>query len=201
MHISRSGLYVVTASEDQVVRLSHSSDLREVCVLRGHTAAVRAVVMLHDEDTIVSGALDYSLRVWSRTSGTCVRVLREHEHAVEALSLHPSGDILASGSHDRTVIIWSTTLFVPLRTVRCDNRIGCLAFSSVDGELLVGVSGVGCVAVNHATGASLGVVIPRGKWSYGLACLQGEASLVRHRRALASLPSLCFRYHRQCAFC
>jgi WD40 repeat protein len=176
---SVSGRFICSASDDKTVAVLHSNDLTMARVFEGHTQAVRAVAMLPDDDTVLSGGLDYAIRVWSISANRCEHVLQQHSQYVEALAIHPSGAMFASGSHDRSAIVWDTATFTPTRTFRLDNRIGCILFSPVDNMLLVGVSGVGIVQADIEQGIVLGTFAAMNKWAYGLARSRGEFHVCR----------------------
>ncbi len=169
---SLSGRYVASASDDKTVLVSQTSDLSEVCLFRGHSQAVRAVVILSDEDTVVSGSLDYSIRVWSIMAAACTRVLDEHQQYVEAIALHRSGRYFVSAGSDKTAILWDSKSFQPVRRINCQNRIGGIAFGD-DGDLVVGVLGFGAVVVDYMTGSRTGQLSTLSAWSYGLDAQQG----------------------------
>ena len=72
-----------------------------VMTLSGHTGWVRSVAVAGD--TIVSGALDSTVRVWDLNSGQLLRTLTGHTSYV--LSVAVAGDRIVSGSADDTIRI------------------------------------------------------------------------------------------------
>lgn len=55
---------------------------------------------------IVSGSNDCKIKVWSASTGACLRTLMGHSLLVRALSFDPRSGCLVSASYDRTVKIW-----------------------------------------------------------------------------------------------
>ena len=57
-------------------------------------------------DLVISGHMNFCLRVWNTATGGCDHVLRGHTDAVECITSWEQ--YLVSGSHDNTVKVWST---------------------------------------------------------------------------------------------
>eukprot|EP00123_Amoebidium_parasiticum_P013020 comp21713_c0_seq2/m.30677 comp21713_c0_seq2/g.30677 ORF comp21713_c0_seq2/g.30677 comp21713_c0_seq2/m.30677 type:complete len:571 (-) comp21713_c0_seq2:634-2346(-) len=97
-------------------------------VLNGHDENV--ITYLHfDEEKIVSGSDDCTLKIWDLKTGKCLHTLEGHRGGV--WSCHVEGNIIVSGSTDRTVKIWDgrtgqcvRTLEGHLSTVRCLHLVG-----------------------------------------------------------------------------
>lgn len=64
------------------------------------------IICLQQDDTIVSGSNDCKIKVWSATTGECIRTLVGHDLLVRALSFDPPTGRLVSASYDRTVKVW-----------------------------------------------------------------------------------------------
>jgi cytochrome c len=85
--------------------------------LRGHGGPVRAVVILDDGATLVSGGFDQSIIVWDVARGAADRVLRFHEGSVNALLALPGGGF-ASAGEDGRVALWDRDGSAPRRSIR-----------------------------------------------------------------------------------
>ncbi|XP_074598050.1 F-box and WD-40 domain protein 7 [Brevipalpus obovatus] len=100
--------------------------LKEILHLKGHDDHVITCLRFNPESNIiVSGSDDCTLRVWSATTGRCLRTLTGHTGGVWSSQLSPS-NILISGSTDRTLRVWNAmtgechhVLFGHTSTVRC----------------------------------------------------------------------------------
>jgi len=74
------------------------------------------VVIAPDDDTIVSGSCDRTIRVWDPEKNSVLRTMRGHAANVTSLAMSSGNDVLASGSMDKTIRLWNfqdgTTLCV-----------------------------------------------------------------------------------------
>uniref|UniRef100_A0AC35U9X2 F-box domain-containing protein n=1 Tax=Rhabditophanes sp. KR3021 TaxID=114890 RepID=A0AC35U9X2_9BILA len=69
----------------------------------------------YDDDKIISGLRDNTIKIWKRSDLACVKTLDGHTGSV--LCLQYDNDIIASGSSDSTVRIWD------VRTGECINTL------------------------------------------------------------------------------
>ncbi|CAB3376188.1 Hypothetical predicted protein [Cloeon dipterum] len=97
--------------------------IRPPKVLKGHDDHVITCLQFSDS-RILSGSDDNTLRVWSATTGKCLRVLVGHIGGVWSSQMH--GSTVISGSTDRTLKVWNAetgqclhTLYGHTSTVRC----------------------------------------------------------------------------------
>jgi len=73
--------------------------------LRGHSSWVTAVAI--QGDTIVSGSVDMTVKVWDLATGELRKTLRGHSSTVTAVAIQ--GDTIVSGSYDKTMNVWDLT--------------------------------------------------------------------------------------------
>ena len=64
-------------------------------VLKGHDAIV-VVVIVPDDDTVVSGSCDRTIRVWSQEHASVLRVMRGHAANVTSLAMAADNVVLAT---------------------------------------------------------------------------------------------------------
>lgn len=57
-----------------------------------------------DEDVSVTN--DGEIKIWSTSTGECLRTLTGHQYLVRALSVDPEAGRLVSVSYDQTVKVW-----------------------------------------------------------------------------------------------
>ncbi|KAI9352848.1 WD40-repeat-containing domain protein, partial [Obelidium mucronatum] len=74
---------------------------------RGHTGHIYCVKFMDCQTRIVSGSLDYSVRVWDIKSRECLHILLGHSDTVTCV--HTCGELVFSGSLDKTIRKWNTT--------------------------------------------------------------------------------------------
>lgn len=112
--------FIITGSRDSTLhvwRLPDEDDQGEdydendvinpyfVCVLRGHTASVRAVT--GHGNLIVSGSYDHTVRVWDLKEQKCKFVLRGHTDRIYSCLLDLERNRCISASMDSTIRAWS----------------------------------------------------------------------------------------------
>jgi WD40 repeat protein len=82
-------------------------EFETVAELSGHKKQVMSLAISSDGSRIVSGSLDWTMRVWDGRTfqeiGLC-----KHEGEVNSVAFSPDSSLIASGSDDCTVWIWNT---------------------------------------------------------------------------------------------
>jgi len=78
----------------------------------------------YNEQYLVSGSRDRSLKVWDMETRRCVRTLTKHRGSVLCLQFDsdPDEDIIVSGSSDSDVIIWKFSTGQEIQTLRHAHR-------------------------------------------------------------------------------
>ena len=100
------GLRAVADNCPQLISLNVADTLRALSVLWSGED-VYSVSFSPDGARIVSGSVDYCLRVWDAVSGQCVLgPLQAHTDSVRSVSFSPDGARIVSGSWDKTVRVW-----------------------------------------------------------------------------------------------
>jgi WD40 repeat protein len=123
--------------------LQDKQPARHIAVLKNHTGCVVSLAFSADRDTLASGGVDGSIRLWDFTSGSKPRekaMLAKHADAVHALAFSPNNYLLASGSGgmDGTVWLWNLTGDQPRPFIALQGHkspVDALAFSA-DGKML-----------------------------------------------------------------
>jgi WD40 repeat protein len=74
----------------------------------GHSRGIASLKLSQDGNTMVSGSVDGTVRIWSTSSTdkSCKRVLRAHTSAVNVIALDESA--VYTGSFDKTFREWKT---------------------------------------------------------------------------------------------
>ena len=73
--------------------------------IRGHPHAVLSVAVV-DEQRVVSGSLDKTLKLWDLRSGRCMQTLSGHTESVIAVAVVDEQRVV-SGSCDNTLKVWT----------------------------------------------------------------------------------------------
>ena len=117
--------------------------------LTGHRNMVSSVAFSPDGETLVSGSVDTTLRIWDVTSARERRLLRAHSgpFSVNEVRYAPVGNMLALASDARIIAVWDTPT-LQRRTVLSGygEGVASIAFSS-DANELASVSWSGTVKV------------------------------------------------------
>ena len=101
--------YIITASDDKLVKLWSIAEERVVSTFAGHSSFVSCLAVNPRSDLIVSGAYDCQLKMWDhRTSTRVVKTIEAHAEAVTAVDFHEDGTEFVSGSYDGLVRVWNT---------------------------------------------------------------------------------------------
>ncbi len=74
--------------------------------LAGHSGAVYSVGISPDGQTLVSGSVDNTIKIWNLANGNLIRTLAGHSSSVWSVAISPDGQTLVSGSADNTIKIW-----------------------------------------------------------------------------------------------
>jgi WD40 repeat protein len=91
---------------DKAVRLVSSADGKELAVLAGHEAAVRAIAFSADGKRLASGSGDNTIKLWNLATKAEIATLEGHSAAVRSVAFTPNGKGLISGAEDGTVRLW-----------------------------------------------------------------------------------------------
>ena len=110
-----------------------------VTVLKGHTEAISSIAFSPDGQTLASGSLDDTIRLWDVNTGKHLRTLAEHWDNVTSVAFSPDGQTLASGSEDRTIKLWDANTGNLRRTFKGHTHaVSSIAFSPDEQTLVSG---------------------------------------------------------------
>ena len=107
------------------------------------TATMYAVwLSVQMEGPFVSGSGDKTLKLWSVSSGECLKTFQGHSHTMYGcVAFSPDGRTFVSGSEDNTLKLWSVSSGECLKTFQGhSNYVNSVAFSP-DGRTVVSGSG------------------------------------------------------------
>ncbi|CAN7025408.1 hypothetical protein BRARA_F02933 [Brassica rapa] len=105
----RSGRYVITGSDDRLVKVWSMETAYCLTSCRGHEGDITDLAVSSNNTFIASASNDCVIRVWRLPDGLPVSVLRGHTGAVTAIAFSPrpgSPYQLLSSSDDGTCRIW-----------------------------------------------------------------------------------------------
>ncbi|XP_058531590.1 F-box and WD repeat domain containing protein 10B isoform X3 [Ochotona princeps] len=115
IHYSGGNLVAVSSN-----RKIHLLDLVQVKVLptefRGHAGSIRSLFLCEEENFLLSGSYDLSIRYWDLKSGACLRIFNGHQGTVTCMDLLKNR--LVSGAKDGQVKEWDIDTGKCLKTYK-----------------------------------------------------------------------------------
>ena len=153
---SPDGNRIVSASDDNTVRVWDASTGAELLELEGHTDRVRSASFSPDGNRIVSASWDNTVRVWDASTGAELLNLEGHRSSVNSASFSPDGNRIVSASWDNTVRVWDASSGSELLNLEGHTGDVSSASFSPDGNRIVSASDDNTVRVwDASTGAEL----------------------------------------------
>jgi WD40 repeat protein len=121
VRFSSDGKMLLTASQDNTVKLWALPVGNLLKTLRGHGAAVYSAAFSPDDQQVVSGSYDQRVMVWNLEGYAEARVLQAsvlsgHADAVMAASFSPDGRLVVTASRDRQAKTWDLSTGRAVRT-------------------------------------------------------------------------------------
>jgi WD40 repeat protein len=109
-------------------------------ILKGHTGSVEALAVSGDGSTLLSGAADWTLRIWDIGAARTVKTLTGHTGPILCAAFTADSRRAVSGSEDRTIRLWDVEEGRELHVFR--GHIGAVhgVAISPDGRTLASIS-------------------------------------------------------------
>lgn len=86
---------------------NHYCFFESLCILKGHSSAVKSIACSPDGQILASGGEDKTINLWNLQTRELIRTLEGHSKDVTSVAFSPDGQILASGSEDKTIKLWN----------------------------------------------------------------------------------------------
>eukprot|EP00250_Pteridium_aquilinum_P018197 c23984_g2_i1 orf=336-5945(+) len=105
----KSGEYIITGSDDRLVKIWSTATGFCLCSCRGHEGDITDLAVSANNLLLASASNDCFIRVWRFPDGCPVSVLKGHSSAVTAIAFSPRQGceyLLLSASDDGTCRIW-----------------------------------------------------------------------------------------------
>ncbi|AQK90380.1 WD40/YVTN repeat-like-containing domain [Zea mays] len=105
----RTGRYVITGSDDRLVKIWAMETAFCLASCRGHEGDITDLAVSSNNSVVASSSNDFIIRVWRMPDGMPVSVLKGHTGAVTAIAFSPRPGAafqLLSSSDDGTCRIW-----------------------------------------------------------------------------------------------
>ncbi|OQS06899.1 hypothetical protein THRCLA_01069, partial [Thraustotheca clavata] len=109
----KSGKYIITGSDDRLVKIwsARTGDL--LYTLHGHVGNITDMDINADGTLLATSSDDKTLRVWEITSGFSIAVLVGHTSDVNTVRFHPNLNIIASASNDGMCLLFRLPIIEP----------------------------------------------------------------------------------------
>jgi WD40 repeat protein/tRNA A-37 threonylcarbamoyl transferase component Bud32 len=134
---SPDGRRIITAGNDNTIKVWDSATGEELKTLRGHKDGIDALTISSDGKRIVSGSVDGIIKLWDAESGFEMMTLQHPQCAVSALTFSPDGAHIVSGTTDGTIKVWDAQSGADVATLRGhQDWVNSVAFSP-DGRRIV----------------------------------------------------------------
>ena len=83
--------------------------------LYGHTESIFSISISSNNDNIISGSYDTTIRLWNLHTKTCIAIFKGHFSPILSVKFSPLSHYFASGGCDKTARLWSINSNGPLR--------------------------------------------------------------------------------------
>ncbi|XP_027944863.1 CMT1A duplicated region transcript 1 protein isoform X3 [Eumetopias jubatus] len=112
-----SGGDLVAVSSNRKIQLLDVIQVKELPIeFHGHAGSVRALFLCEEENFLLSGSYDLSIRSWDLKSGACIRIFNGHQGTITCMDLYKNR--LVSGARDCQVKEWDVETGKCLKTFK-----------------------------------------------------------------------------------
>ncbi|EPY74293.1 F-box and WD-40 domain protein 10 isoform 1-like protein [Camelus ferus] len=149
--IHYSGGDLLAVSSNRKIQLLDIIQVKEVPIrLRGHAGSVHALFLCEEDNFLLSGSYDLSIRYWDLKSGACIRIFNGHQGTITCMDVYKTK--LVSGAKDCQVKEWDVETGRCLKTFKHKDPI--LA-TRINDTYIVSSCERGVVKVWHTVTAQL----------------------------------------------
>eukprot|EP00073_Rattus_norvegicus_P050897 XP_017453281.1 PREDICTED: CMT1A duplicated region transcript 1 protein isoform X1 [Rattus norvegicus] len=115
--IHYSGGDLMAVSSNRKIHLLDIMQVRELPIeFRGHAGSIRALFLSEEDNILLSGSYDLSIRYWDIKTGACIRIFYGHQGTITCLDLYKNR--LVSGAKDGQVKEWDIETGKCLKTFK-----------------------------------------------------------------------------------
>ena len=137
--------------------------------LTGHSDWVFSLAYSPDGQTLASGSLDNTIKLWNARTGNLLQTFTGHFKSFWSLAYSPDGQTLASGTKDGTIKLWNAPTGNLLQTLTGHSDWVFSLVYSPDGQTLASGSKDGTIKLwNAPTGNLLQTLTGHSDWVFSL---------------------------------
>lgn len=158
--INANGDFIVSASDDQTIKVWNIETGEERFTMSGHAAHVYGCGISSDGSVIVSSSQDRTIKVWDGHTGQEIFSLAGHTLPINCCTVSADGSVIVSGADDNVAKVWDGNTGQERFTLRHEDWVnGCAVSDS--GQIIITCSSDKLVKVwNGETGEELFFVGP-----------------------------------------
>ncbi|KAM5274853.1 LOW QUALITY PROTEIN: F-box and WD repeat domain containing protein 10B [Ctenodactylus gundi] len=146
-----SGGELVAVSSNRKIQLLDIAQVKELPIeFRGHVGSIRALLLCEEENFLLSGSYDLSIRYWDLKTGACKRIFYGHQGTVTCMDLYKN--MLVSGGRDAQVKEWDVKTGKCMKTFKHKDPILAIR---INDTYIVSSCERGAVKVWHIATAQL----------------------------------------------
>jgi WD40 repeat protein len=113
---------ILAGCENSLIYRWKRAEREKLPPLTEHDYDVTALVVLDQGQTLISGDMLGSLRVWDVRTGRCIRIWRAHEQMITGLAIWEQNQAFISASRDGTMRVWDRHTGECVRVLEVNSR-------------------------------------------------------------------------------
>jgi WD40 repeat protein len=126
----KSNQVFATGGEDTKINVWRVGNTNNIWTLAHNKAPIESLCFDPEENCLVSGAMNGSLKVFDLAEGKLARHLGGHPTSITSLQYHPYGELVVSGSTDCNMKVWDIRNKLCIQTYTGHSKeITCVRFS------------------------------------------------------------------------
>ncbi|MEO5947012.1 MAG: caspase family protein [Chitinophagaceae bacterium] len=108
VRFSPDGKKILTASNDNTVKVWDALSGNRLVDLKGHSKQISSAQFSPDGEKIITASWDETTKIWHAVSGKLLQELEGHTSFLKAAQFSPDGKKIITASLDKTAKIWDT---------------------------------------------------------------------------------------------
>ena len=123
--ISNESDFLITGSEDTIVRVWDLKKSKQTAVLDGHKSTIRCIAISNNDKLAVTGSDDRSVIIWNLSNLKNVSTLTGFQSGVFSVGFLKNQEKIVSGSFAGEIFIWDLNTYKCIEKLFASNPIFC----------------------------------------------------------------------------